>query len=446
MKATPKRTAEAIALLAWLTALAAVPFVFRPTAAETEETDTKQGYFVRSYWYERGIEHGNPFFDGRFRVNAPEAVLHPSFMHRREVRENGMMLIRIEEDLTKLSGAELYLELWGGHPGTANKRLTINGRSTYAIPEVGTAQANCTHSYPTFPLKITDLLNGYNAIQFACDEGSSFWGHFIVDNASLRTILKNDHPDLQSAGLSNFEAAVVALPITQKREVIPIELKLAAPLHEKVSSVHFIGHYEGYDENGNGKSTDWHGFSKNRLPYAILGTATTPPFSIEWEVSMLGAQKDVSVKAIVHFKEHPETAYVTPVLSGLSIPDRKESSVRFYASKDLPHAFWSRAWQAKECSIVIEEEPERIERAELHVVIWDGGRGNVENPFTLNGHPLPVAGDGHHDVLYRKLALDPKLLNRGVNRIRLLSDTEHHGVEVLLPGPAIMVRSRRQES
>ena len=62
--------------------------------------------------------------------------------------------------------------------------------------------------------------------------------------------------------------------------------------------------------------------------------------------------------------------------------------------------------------------------------------------FTVNGRPVPVAGAGNHDVLYSRRELDPRLLERGTNRIKLRSDTEHHGIEVLMPGPALMVRRR----
>ena len=37
-----------------------------------------QGRFIRTIWYERGIEYGNPYFNARFRVNAPEASLAPA--------------------------------------------------------------------------------------------------------------------------------------------------------------------------------------------------------------------------------------------------------------------------------------------------------------------------------------------------------------------------------
>jgi hypothetical protein len=98
------------------------------------ELETERGRFLREYWYEPGIEYGNPRFDGRFRVNAPEVVLDPRFMHRSEVRENGLMVILVEEDLARLEGAELFLEVWGGHPKSGEKRVTVNGRSTHVVP------------------------------------------------------------------------------------------------------------------------------------------------------------------------------------------------------------------------------------------------------------------------------------------------------------------------
>ena len=66
--------------------------------------------------------------------------------------------------------------------------------------------------YPRLILKVTDLVDGYNALQFACDQGTSFWGHFIVDEACLRAVLKADHPNLTAAGLLGFRATVRATP------------------------------------------------------------------------------------------------------------------------------------------------------------------------------------------------------------------------------------------
>jgi hypothetical protein len=119
-----------------------------------------------------------------------------------------MMQILAELDVTTVRAAELYLEVWGGHPGTANKRVTVNGRSTYALREDGTAERLCAHQYPSVPLRLTDVLRGYNVFQFACDRGNSFWGHFIVDEACLRLELPAGHAALDAAGLAGFVARV----------------------------------------------------------------------------------------------------------------------------------------------------------------------------------------------------------------------------------------------
>jgi hypothetical protein len=389
----------------------------------------RSGRFVREHWFDEVVK-------GRFRVNAPEAVLHPSFGRRSETRQSGMMQIRMEEDLFQLEGAELYAELWGGHHHTRNKRVTLNGRTTYAIPEVGTADGYLTHQYPVIPLKLTDLVNGLNAVQFACDQGASFWGHFIVENAALRAVLKRDHPDLVKSGLAGFDATVVFRP--GRGESLEIRLQ---PGHAAISRVEFQGYYEGYDENGDGLAKDWHGFTKARTPVAILGTAEQAPFRISWDTSMLPDQGEMAVRAVVRFRHQPGLLYLTPP-QPVAMPARTSAVVRQFLCGDVPAAFTSRLNRVKTCSIPLDVPPASVERAELHVVIWDGGRGTVEDYFTLNGKGLPVARDGRHDTIYSRLPIDPKLLVRGTNRIELRSDTEHHGLEVLLPGPALIIRSK----
>lgn len=397
----------------------------------------EDGRFWRLHWFEPGPEHGNFMANPRFRVNSPEAVLHKSFGLRSEARSSGMLQIRMPEDLFLLDAAELYLELWGGHPGTARKRVTINGRTTYDIPETGTAQKHCTHQYPTLPLKITDLVNGYNALQFACDQGDSFWGHFIVENACLRSGLKPDHPALKEAGMAGCRFVVKA---TAEGESIGLQLESDPTCLAAVSAVDFQGLYTGYDESGSGSARGWHGFTKKREPVAYLGRAASRPFSMVWDISMLPDQADMAARAWVRFAKHPDLVYVTPPVEGVATP-RRRGAVKLYGVRELPRPFWSRAGRKVTAAIDLDADPGLIERAELHVVVWDGGSENP-GPFTLNGEPVQVTGKGRHDVLYTVTRLDPKRLRRGENTIELLSHTSHHGVEVLLPGPALVVRTR----
>jgi len=404
-----------------------------------------RGQFLRLHWFEHGAEHGNPSsaHNRRFRVNAPEVVTHQTFATRDEARGSGMLQILMEEDVRLLEGIELYLELWGGHPGTANRRVSLNGRTTYPINDPG-SDANCTHLYPVIPLKVTDLVNGYNALQFACDQGTSFWGHFIVDEACLRAALKRSHPDIERAGLADFEATVIAKPSETGAEALELSLGVSEAHRATISRVEFQGRYLGYDENGDGREADWHGFTRRREPMANLGTSEGPSFAARWDLSMLPEQSDMAARAVVHFKQFPELVYVTPAARGLATPTRPGVRVRLFAATDLPKPFWSRAGREKACTIELGVAPDRVERAELHVAIWDGGRGTVDDCFTLNGHSLPVTADGKHDVIYSVLNIDPALLKAGANRISLRSDTEHHGLEVLLPGPTLAVRAKAE--
>ena len=434
--------------LADTTAFAGASVIHASTSIAAQQTtnfkagDRKEGMFWRIHWFEDGAQHSNPGYEYnvRFRVNAPEVVLHPTLGKRSEPRGNGMMLIKAEEDLSLLAEAELYLEMWGGHPATANKRLTINGHTTYQIPEIGTADFNCTHQYPVFPLKLTDLVNGYNAVQFACDQGNSFWGHFIIDHAALRAALKKDHPDLLKAGLTGFNATVKA--VTNQNESIALSLNVPDEMKALISTVDYQGWYAGYDEKGNGLVTDWHGYTKNRQPMSFIAANVSAPFTASWETAMLPNQQELGARAIIHFKDHPELIYVTAPARGIAFPNHGAQTVTLYRSYDLPRPFWSRNKNRNHCTIELNLDPKEIERAELHVVVWDGGAGGVKDYFTLNGKPFEIAGKGKHDVIYSTVKLDSALLKRGANRIELYSDTENHGIEVMLPGPALMIRRK----
>ena len=397
----------------------------------------REGIFWREHWYERGATNHNPGYEKRVRVNPAAVVMHPVNGRRVEARENGLMLILAEENLFQITGAELYLEMWGGHPGTAGKRVSVNGRNTYWFPRLGAEDGHCTYSYPVFPLERGDLVNGWNAFQLALDQGTTFWGHMLVDEACLRVALTNQHPDMVKLGLANFTRRVKA---ETRGDTMQLSLDGAGELQSRIARVDYQAWYSGYDENGNRRDTDWHGFTHNRKPGAFAGSATVAPFESKWDIAMLPAQKNVAVRALVRFQDAPDLVYVTAATTALTIPDRAGANVELYYAHDLPLSFWSRAKNKKTCSIVLDVEPSKIERAELCVVTWTGGPGEVKDYFTINGRHFPVAEGSKHLPQFSRLSVDPSLLKQGTNTLELLSDTEHHGIEVVYPGPALMVR------
>ena len=400
-------------------------------ASSASAGEASGGRFVRTFWA--------PLKGNRFRVNSPDTATG-RYSDRWEAKQTGTLKVSVGENPRLAESAHLYLELWGGHPGVARKSFTLNAKGSYLLPEVGAAERNCTYSYPAVRLKLAELTSGENVFQFTCEKGSTFWGHYLIRAAAVRLALPRDHATVKAAKLSRFAARVDARPL-HGREKVALALAAGKADAPRIASVDFWGRYAGYDENGNGEGNDWHGFTKDREPVGIIGRATKPPFKVVWDTSMLLEPRKLAVRAVVHVAGEAGLSYETPPVQ-LALPAPKFARVSLYCAKDLPRPFWSRAGRAKQCTIRIDVDPASVERAELHVAVWDGGKGKTKAPFTLNGVPLLVAGEGRHDLLYRVVRVPAEALRRGANRIRLLSDTQHHGIEVCLPGPALLLRTK----
>ena len=400
------------------------------------------GQFYREYWAEWDESITN--CRGRLRVNDTELSLHKTFGKRSEAKANGLMLVSINEDLFNLKAAWLYLEMWGGHPGTSTKRFLPNGKQVYDVPEVGTAAGHCTYSYPVIPVKIHHLVTGTNAFQFACDRGSSFWGHFIIDNAAVRCLLKPDHPDLVQTGLKEFSAHLkLPNPGTVLQEITEVSISYPNKFEQSIVSVDYFGRYLGFDDDGDGHDNDWHGFTQKKQQKNHIGSASKPPFTVKWNTSMLPSQPaPMAISAVVNLKVGYH--YVTDTLDGLTFPANRNRVV-MYKCSSMPTPFWSRDSQEKKAVIELPKDISSLKRAQLMIKIWDGGEGKVKEPFKINGHPYPVTSRrAVHDVVFTIADVNPEHLKPGKNQITLLSDTEHHGIEVLLPGPVLIVRYKEK--
>lgn len=396
------------------------------------------GQFYREYWAEWDESITN--CRGRLRVNDTELSLHKTFGKRSEAKANGLMLVSINEDLFNLQAAQLYLEMWGGHPGTSNKRFLPNGKQVYDVPEVGTAAGHCTYSYPVIPVKVHHLVTGTNAFQFACDRGTSFWGHFIIDNASVRCFLKPDHPDLVRNGLKEFSANV-KLPNqgTVLQDITEVSISYPNRFEQSIVSVDYFGRYLGFDDDGDGQDNDWHGFTQKKQYKNHIGSASKPPFAVKWNTSMLPSQPEpMAICAVVLLKGGYH--YVTDTLDDLTFPANRNRVV-MYKCSSMPTPFWSRDSKENRAVFELPEDISSIQRAQLMIKIWDGGEGNITEPFKINGPPYSItSGKAVHDVVFTVAKVKHEHLKPGKNQIKLLSDTEHHGIEVLLPGPVLMVR------
>lgn len=402
----------------------------------------EKGVFFRQHWAEYDGQISNS--SGRMlRVNDAELSLHPEYGKRPEACANGFTLVDVPEDLFALQGADLYLEVWGGHPKTANKRFLINGKQEYPIPDSGCEAGHCVYTYPIVPLDVAQLVTGQNAVQFACDRGETFWGHFIIDETAIRCYLKPDHPDLAERGLQGVSARV-ALSSSSKvcGDEVSISLTYSESLEDEIESVEYVGRYYGYDDDGDGVTDDWHGYTHDRKYVNHVGKATSTPFEVVWDTRTIPDQDGpMALRALVHLKGGLD--YWTPVLDGLALAKGRDR-VQMYTCRDMPVPFWSRASQLRQATIDLPGDLSKLKSARLIVKIWDGGEGTVKEPFKINGHSYSItSGRAIHDVVHTNIEIDVRHLKPGANTLTVLSDTEHHGIEVLLPGPCLVVRYGR---
>jgi hypothetical protein len=102
-----------------------------------------------------------------------------------------------------------------------------------------------------------------------------------------------------------------------------------------------------------------------------------------------------------------------------------------------------RAGETKDCFFDLPSDTDvgQITEAAVHLRTWHGWDGH-HDPIRINDHSMPIDGKNHfYD--YDLLGLSPSVLRTGENVFRIHSDTEHHQLELLWPGPALVTRSRK---
>lgn len=361
----------------------------------------------------------------RARVN-DSLVSTGEFAEREEAAANGLVLIETDVPLRDVIAAELVLELWGGHPHTSAKCVTVNGHTTYALPPDGTESGHCTYCFPVLPIRTGDLVRGTNALQFACDRGAGFWGHFIVDNAALRLHLDPSVWPADPAGIGvetvcwDPDGIVIAprLPDGVQTDLLVVE------------ALHL-----GYAREGGLAPVSWalHSGTKDRIAYGSLAAAPgqgglfAAPAPTDLPQPLASA-----VRMTVGLGEAAARFWSDP-FHGNTV-----GSVML-APIDPPVPFWSRAGKTNRTLFsVAAQQLERAASARLHARFWNGGAGTVTTPVLLNDAPVGFDLTGApHDLSNQVADIPLEHLRPGSNTFTLTSDTEHHGIEVLLPGPVL---------
>jgi CubicO group peptidase (beta-lactamase class C family) len=348
------------------------------------------------------------------------------------------------DDLQDAIRAEVLIDRWGGHLRTTRKQIRFNQRPWLVLPELTTTPAGRAEHYysqdnPSIEVPLEHLRQGVNTLEGSCSGLDGFrWGQWGLYSALLRIYYdpaKKEHP----------AASIVAPSAGSTVGSSPtIELRCS----DGVAHADVLAWYEGDDENGDGVYADWHGGyhqPEKGSPAELRGHAGSiagPPWRLQWDTTWVPDQPAASIKLIARVRDREGVWTVTQPVEGLSLA-RSDQRVVLYRASEVPERFGVRTGRKEACSIAIPSDAplDRAGEAVLSLRTWHGWDGHHE-PWRLNGQAFPIEGKNHH-YDFDLLKVPTTLLRAGKNAFEIQSQTEHHMLEVLWPGPSLIVRYRK---
>jgi hypothetical protein len=353
-------------------------------------------------------------------------------------------------DLQGAIRAEMVIDHWQGHVGTANRRFRFNNHAWLSIPELGAAngvpaghsgECYAAQTNPGVQIPVSDLIQGLNHFegtsggQTCYNFGWGIWGWYGV---MVRVYYGPSKPHPTGSITSPTNGGTIGENPT-----------ITASTSGDAVQVDFLGYYDGYDASGNGVGVKYHhNYHRTKTETAMLlkghiGSDVTSPFSAVWNTDLVPNQGPGSVKLLARIKSSSGVWFVTNEVTGLSL-QRSGNYVRMYRPYDMPERFWMRSGRGTKSThftIPSSDNLANATSAKLIIPTWDGDDIS-ERPYLtvkLNNLVLPPFGVDHYYSL-DVLTISKTALVQGTNTFSATSTTVEHGIEILWPGPTLVVR------
>jgi len=351
------------------------------------------------------------------------------------------------DDLEGAIRAEVMLDRWGGHLDTTNPAIRFNKQEwlSLAPPSMGNGVSLPENYYfqdnPVIAVPLEHLKEGKNTIEGICGHKKpGGWGQWGLYSLMLRVYFDpTKKPHLKGRIVS---------PLSQQTiEENPV-ITIAVDKEDQLDRIEVFAWYEGYDENGDGRFLDWHGgwYQPNRNEPAEwrdhVGTVLKAPLQVTWNTRWVPDQPPGQIRLIARIRDKSGTWSVTEEVTGLTL-HRPNETVTLHCVRDFPPEFGVRVGQRRSCSIRLPESynPEAVVEAGLHYRTWHGWDKH-HAPYKLNDYERPHEGNNHH-YHYHIHSIPPQVLRPGDNIFEIFSETDHHMLEILWPGPALIIRAKK---
>jgi hypothetical protein len=343
-------------------------------------------------------------------------------------------------DLAAASRAELSVEYWGGHIGTAGQRFQVNSNGWVDLPQPEGTTAEPQRFHRTLlgnnavPLPLAHLREGTNQVQFAAGRQIAYsfdFGFYWIYDFTVRVYYDNSrsHP-----------AGEVIAPKSGDSfgDLLELEARASSP-NGPIARVEFIGEYDDFDWDGDGVWREWQFTTHHGVLQHHLGTATNAPWRVTFDSRWLPDQSQpAQVRARII--DASGMGYLTPPVGNLALK-RPGRSVKMFKPAAVPERFASRAGkESPRCALVVNDSLTRAKSARLVLSTWSA---NVDDDsvheLRWNGERLANRFGIFHNYSFDLLEVPLSRIRPGANSISLFSTFKGHAIEVNWPGPALLV-------
>ncbi len=357
-------------------------------------------------------------------------------------------------DLAGAIRAEAVINIWSGHIGTVGKKIRFNGNSWIDIPEFGSGNGipggNDGFNYigesdMVIAVPLGHLVQGNNTFQ-GTNAGQTGpygfgWGQFGWYSIILRVYYD---------GSKSHSTGSITSPTSGG--TFGENPVVTASVSGGTDRVDFLAYYDGYDTDGDGVWQEYHhdyapaGGESNPTIKNHVGTATGGSWQVTWNTQYVPDQGAGSIKILARIRNGNGVWYVSPEVTGLTL-QRSGSYVRLYKPLDTPERAWARG-DIGEIRIRTDipggDNVASATEARGFVRTWNGIDG-AQEPGDYNyrrfNNWTDGAYGGNHSYSFDIRTLPLSELRSGSNEfIFYSSNLLHHGIEILWPGPGLIVR------
>jgi len=348
-------------------------------------------------------------------------------------------------DLVGATSAELSVEYWGGHIGTAGQRFRVNDHAWTDLPQPAGTPTAPQRYYRTLlgnnvaPIPLAQLREGENIFRFAAGKQVAFfndWSFYWIYDFTARVhydAAKKPHP---------VGAMVASKSEETFGDLLRLETEASSP-NGSIVRIDFIGEYEDFDWDGDGVWREWQYSTHHGVLRHHLGTVTSEPWRLKADVRWMPDQTQ-PIRVRARITDCTGLTYLTPSVEFKQ--QREQRGVRMIKCDTVPEKWMSRAGKEspKGSFVLATNDLAGATFARLVLSTWSGDVDDTSiHELRLNGERLASRFGEFHNYDVDALEVPLERLKIGRNEITTFSTYQGHMFEINWPGPVLLIEYKK---